>query len=142
MEGGTQSRKQGRVPRRSNSLSGVVGQLPATSRTIFKVPGEDGEEEEENSVEEEESDCTEGVPSPVGECKGTEGPTLAQSDQPVSHQSEPSILAIMQRMTQILTNFQVASVSESSRPPALNTLSIKAQECFDGTHPFKFRSFI
>ncbi|MBW0503366.1 hypothetical protein O181_043081, partial [Austropuccinia psidii MF-1] len=83
-------------------------------------PGEDGEEEEENSVEEEESDGTEGIPA----------------------QSEPSLLAIMQQMTQIMANVQAASVSESSRPPAFKTPSMKAPECFDGIQPFKFRSFI
>ncbi|MBW0585247.1 hypothetical protein O181_124962 [Austropuccinia psidii MF-1] len=66
-----------------------------TSRTISRGPGEDGEEEEENSVEEEESDGTEGVPAPVRASQGTGGPTLARSNQPVSHQSEPSLLAIM-----------------------------------------------
>ncbi|MBW0556108.1 hypothetical protein O181_095823 [Austropuccinia psidii MF-1] len=60
LEGEAPSRKEGRVPRRSSSFSGVVGGFPGTSRTIFKGPGEDGEEEEENSVEEEESDGTEG----------------------------------------------------------------------------------
>ncbi|MBW0521173.1 hypothetical protein O181_060888 [Austropuccinia psidii MF-1] len=136
MEGAGPSRKEGRGPRRSKSFSGVVGGFPETSRTIFKGPGEDGEEEEENS------DGTEGVPAPVGASQGTGGPTLAQSDQPVSHQSEPSLLAIMQHMTQIMTNFQAASVSESSGPPAFKTPSIKAPECFDGTQPFKVRSFI
>ncbi|MBW0578444.1 hypothetical protein O181_118159, partial [Austropuccinia psidii MF-1] len=105
-------------------------------------PGEDGEEEKENSVEEEESDGTEGVPAPVGAYQGTGGPTLAQSNQPVSHQSEPSLLAIMQQMTQIMANLQAASSSEASRPPALRTASMKAPEIFDGTQPFKVRSFI
>ncbi|MBW0572465.1 hypothetical protein O181_112180 [Austropuccinia psidii MF-1] len=50
-------------------------------------PGEDGEEEEGISVEEEESDGTEAAPAPVGASEGTRGPTLAQSDQPVSHQT-------------------------------------------------------
>ncbi|MBW0511198.1 hypothetical protein O181_050913 [Austropuccinia psidii MF-1] len=49
MEGAAPSRKEGR------------GQM----RTNLKVRGEDDEGEEENSVEEEESDGTEGVPSPV-----------------------------------------------------------------------------
>ncbi|MBW0540562.1 hypothetical protein O181_080277 [Austropuccinia psidii MF-1] len=89
-----------------------------TSRTILKGPGEDGV------------------------LQGTGGPTLAQSDQPVSHQSEPSLLAIMQQMTQIMANLQAASSSESSRPPAFKTPSMKAPECFDGTQPFKVRSFI
>ncbi|MBW0493882.1 hypothetical protein O181_033597 [Austropuccinia psidii MF-1] len=95
-----------------------------------------GEEEEENSVEEEESGGTEGVPAPMGVFQGTGGLTLAQSNQPVSHQSEPSLLDIMQQMTQIMANI------EASRPPAFKTLSMKPLECFDGTQPFKVRSFI
>ncbi|MBW0500822.1 hypothetical protein O181_040537 [Austropuccinia psidii MF-1] len=142
MEGVAASRKEGRGPRISNSLSGVVGLFPGTSRTIFKGPGEDGEEEEQNSVEEEESDGNEGAPALVGESQGTGGPTLAQSDLPVSHQSEPSLLVIMQQMTQIMANLQAASSSESSRPPAFKTPSMKAPECFYGTQPFKVRSFI
>ncbi|MBW0537346.1 hypothetical protein O181_077061 [Austropuccinia psidii MF-1] len=87
VEGAVPSRKEGRVPRRSSSFSGVVGGFPGVSRTTLKGPGEDGEGEEEDSVEEEESDGTEGVPAPVGASQGTGGPTLAQSNQPVSHQS-------------------------------------------------------
>ncbi|MBW0481484.1 hypothetical protein O181_021199 [Austropuccinia psidii MF-1] len=71
----------------------------------------------------------------------TGGPNLAQSDQPVSHQSEPSLLPIMQQMTQIMANLQAASSSESSRPLAFKTPSMKAPECFDGAQPFKVRSF-
>ncbi|MBW0590977.1 hypothetical protein O181_130692 [Austropuccinia psidii MF-1] len=142
LEGGAPSRKEGRVPRRSSSFSGVVGGFPGTSRTIYKGPGEDGEEEEENSVEEEDSDVTEGVPVPAEASQGTGGPTLAQSNQPVSHQSEPSLLTIMRKMTHIMTNLQAASSSEGSRPPALKTPSTKAPECFDGTQPFKVRSFL
>ncbi|MBW0504356.1 hypothetical protein O181_044071 [Austropuccinia psidii MF-1] len=81
---------EGRVPRISSSLSGVVGGFAGLSRTTLKGPGEDGEDEEENSVEEEESDGTEGVPVPVGASQGTGGPALAHSNQ-----SEPSLLAIM-----------------------------------------------
>ncbi|MBW0506802.1 hypothetical protein O181_046517 [Austropuccinia psidii MF-1] len=72
-------------------------------------PCEYGQEEEENSVEEEESDGTEGVPCPVGASQGTEGPTLDQSNKPVSHQSEPSSLD----MTQIMANLQAALSSEA-----------------------------
>ncbi|MBW0540461.1 hypothetical protein O181_080176 [Austropuccinia psidii MF-1] len=93
-------------------------------------------------MEEEESEGTEGNPAPMGASQGTGRPTLAQSDQPVSHQSEPSLLAIMQQMTQIMANLQAASSSDSSRPPAFKTPSMKAPECFDGTQPFKVRSFI
>ncbi|MBW0583669.1 hypothetical protein O181_123384 [Austropuccinia psidii MF-1] len=65
---------------------------------------EDGEEEEEDSVEEEGSDGTEAAPAPVGASQATGRPYLAQFDQPVSHQSEPSSLAIMHQMTQIMAN--------------------------------------
>ncbi|MBW0574545.1 hypothetical protein O181_114260 [Austropuccinia psidii MF-1] len=51
LEGAAPSRKEGRGPRISNSFSGVAGGFPGASRTIFRGPGEDGEEEEENSVE-------------------------------------------------------------------------------------------
>ncbi|MBW0559624.1 hypothetical protein O181_099339 [Austropuccinia psidii MF-1] len=50
LEGAESSRKEGRGPRRSSSFSGVVGGFPGILRTTFKVPGEDGEEEEENYV--------------------------------------------------------------------------------------------
>ncbi|MBW0539121.1 hypothetical protein O181_078836 [Austropuccinia psidii MF-1] len=142
VEGAAPSRKEGRVPRRSSSFSGVVGGFPVLSRTTLKGPGEDGEEEEENSVEEEESDGTEGIPAPVGESQGTGGPTLAQSNHPVSHQSEPSLFAIMQQMTQIMANLQEALSSEASRPATFKTKSMKAPELFDVNQPFKVRSFI
>ncbi|MBW0522080.1 hypothetical protein O181_061795 [Austropuccinia psidii MF-1] len=90
-EGAAPPRKEGRAPRRLSLFS-----------------------EEENSVEEEESDGTEGAPAPVGEPQGTEGPTLSQSNQPFSHQSEPCLLTIMQKMTQIMANLQAASSSEAS----------------------------
>ncbi|MBW0466268.1 hypothetical protein O181_005983 [Austropuccinia psidii MF-1] len=36
-----------------------------------------------------------------------------------------------------MANVQAASSSEGSKPPAFKTPSMKAPECFDGTHPFK-----
>ncbi|MBW0580634.1 hypothetical protein O181_120349 [Austropuccinia psidii MF-1] len=112
MEGAEPSRKDRRGPKRSNSFSGVVCQFLGLSRTSFMNLGEYGEEEEDNSVEEEESDGTERVPSPVGASQGTGGLTLAQSNQPSSHQSETSLLAIMQHITQIMANLQAESSSE------------------------------
>ncbi|MBW0565206.1 hypothetical protein O181_104921 [Austropuccinia psidii MF-1] len=104
------------------------------SRTTFRGPGEDGEEEA--------SYGTEAAPAPVRASEGTRGPTLAQSYQPVSHHTEPSLLAIMEQMTQIMANIQAAASSEVSRPPAFKTPSMKAPECFDGTQPFKVIIFI
>ncbi|MBW0493811.1 hypothetical protein O181_033526 [Austropuccinia psidii MF-1] len=142
LEGAAPSRKEGRGPRRSSSFAGVVGGFPGTSRTFFRGQGEDGEEEEDNSVEEEDSDGTEGVPAPVGASQGTGGPTLSQSNQPVSHQSETYLFAIMQQMNQIMANLKEDLSSEASRPQAFKTPSMKAPECFDGTQTFRFRSFI
>ncbi|MBW0462772.1 hypothetical protein O181_002487 [Austropuccinia psidii MF-1] len=74
------------------------------------------------------------------ESQATGKPTLTQSNQPVSHQYEPSLLSIMQKMSQIMADPQAASFSEASRTPAFNTPSMKAPECFDRTQPFKVRS--
>ncbi|MBW0470500.1 hypothetical protein O181_010215 [Austropuccinia psidii MF-1] len=115
LEGEAPSRKEGRGPRRSSYFSGVVGSFPGLQRTTFKGTSDNGEEEEKSSVEEEESDGTEGLPAPVGASKGTGRPDLAHSNQPVSHQSEQSLLAIMQQIPQIMANLQAASSSEASR---------------------------
>ncbi|MBW0551958.1 hypothetical protein O181_091673 [Austropuccinia psidii MF-1] len=142
MEGEAPFRKEVRGPRRSSSFSGVVGTFPGISRTTFKGPGEDDKEEEENSVEEKESDGTEGFPALVRAYQGTGGLYLAQYNQPVSNQSEPSLFAIMQQITQIMANIQEDSSSKVSRPPASRNPSLKAADCFDGTLPFKVRIFI
>ncbi|MBW0582783.1 hypothetical protein O181_122498 [Austropuccinia psidii MF-1] len=123
--------------RQTRSQAQTQAVLTPTPRAPLDGPGQDGEEEEENSVEEEESDGTEVAPAPVRASEGTRGPTLAQSDQPVSHQTEPSSLAIMQEMNQIMANLQAASSSEVSRPRAFKTPSMKAPQCFYGTQPFK-----
>ncbi|MBW0554881.1 hypothetical protein O181_094596 [Austropuccinia psidii MF-1] len=41
-----------------------------------------------------------------------------------------------------MANLQESSSSEASRPPAFKTPSMEAPEYFDGTQPFKVRSFI
>ncbi|MBW0485061.1 hypothetical protein O181_024776 [Austropuccinia psidii MF-1] len=79
------------------------------------------EEEEENSEEEEASDGNEVFLIPVGESEVTGERNLAQSNQTVTHQCEPYLLAIMQQMTQIMSNIQEDSSFEASRQPAFNT---------------------
>ncbi|MBW0469738.1 hypothetical protein O181_009453 [Austropuccinia psidii MF-1] len=59
MEGAAPSRKEGRGPRSSILLSGLVGVFPGISRTKLKGPGDDNSEEG--------SDSTEAAPTPVGE---------------------------------------------------------------------------
>ncbi|MBW0485508.1 hypothetical protein O181_025223 [Austropuccinia psidii MF-1] len=81
-------------------------------KTTFKVTDKYGEEDGENSVEEEGFDGTEVVPDPVGESEVTEGKNLSQSNQPLSHQSEPYVLAIMHQMNKIMANIQESSSSE------------------------------
>ncbi|MBW0479136.1 hypothetical protein O181_018851 [Austropuccinia psidii MF-1] len=135
------------TPRAPLDGTPAVPQLRANSDrepnlATFKDPGEDGEEEEANSVSEEESDGTEGAPAPVGTSQGTGGPTRAKSDQHVSDKSEPSLFSFMQKITHIMANLQAASSFEASRPPSFKTPSMKAPECFYGTQPFKVRSFI
>ncbi|MBW0509328.1 hypothetical protein O181_049043 [Austropuccinia psidii MF-1] len=115
LEGAALSRKEGIGPRRQSSFSGLFGPFPGISKISIKGLGEDYEEEEENSGEEEESYGTEVVPAPVWESQGTGCSTLAHSNQPPSHQSKKSLLAIMQRMTQILANMQEFSSYQSSR---------------------------
>ncbi|MBW0503789.1 hypothetical protein O181_043504 [Austropuccinia psidii MF-1] len=48
----------------------------------------------------------------------------------------------MQQMTQIMANIQEHSSFEESGPPAFKTQSMGAPKQFDGTQPFKVRSFI
>ncbi|MBW0514329.1 hypothetical protein O181_054044 [Austropuccinia psidii MF-1] len=117
MEGEAPFIQEGKGKRRSSSFSGVVGTFTGISRPNLKG----GEGEEENSVEEEGSD--------------------AQSNQPVSHQSEASLSAIMHQMTQIMASLQAASSSEASRPPSFKSLSMKAPDLFVGTQPSKVRGF-
>ncbi|MBW0538292.1 hypothetical protein O181_078007 [Austropuccinia psidii MF-1] len=142
MKGEEPSIQEGRGPRISIPFSELLGAFTGISRTTLKGPGEDDTEEEENSVKEEESDSTEAAPIPVRASQGTGRPTIAQSNQPVSHQSEPSLLDIKKQMIQIMANIQADLSSESSRPPAFKTPSIEAPKCSDGYQPFKVRSFI
>ncbi|MBW0503087.1 hypothetical protein O181_042802 [Austropuccinia psidii MF-1] len=134
------------APAHSNAtqphLRYCVADSTRLSKSTFEGSGEDGKEEEGNSVKEEDSYGNEGFPAAVGKSQVTGGPTLAQYNQPVSHKSELSLLAMFQQMTQIMTNVLADSSSESSRPRAFKTPSMKAPECFSGTKPFKVRSFI
>ncbi|MBW0525479.1 hypothetical protein O181_065194 [Austropuccinia psidii MF-1] len=130
--------------RQTRSQAGAQAVLTPNPRAPLdstpEGPSEDGEEEEENFVEEEESEGTEGVPAPVGEPQSTGGPNLAQSNQPVSHPSEPSLLIIMHKMTQIMATLKADSSFKVSRPPAFKTPSRKAPECFDGLTPSKLEA--
>ncbi|MBW0463592.1 hypothetical protein O181_003307 [Austropuccinia psidii MF-1] len=87
-------------------------------------------------MEEGEYYGTESVPAPVDAYEVTGGKTLGQSNQLLSHCSESSLLSIMQKMTQSIATLPAASSSHVSR------LSMKAPDFFEGTKPFKVRSYI
>ncbi|MBW0510684.1 hypothetical protein O181_050399 [Austropuccinia psidii MF-1] len=48
----------------------------------------------------------------------------------------------MHQINQIMADLQAASSSEASIPPAFKTPSMKAPYFFDGTQPFRVKSFI
>ncbi|MBW0461096.1 hypothetical protein O181_000811 [Austropuccinia psidii MF-1] len=80
-----------RGSRRSNPFSGVVGSFTGISRTTLKGHRKDDAEVEENSVDEEDYDCTEASPALTRASQGTGSPTLAQSNNTVSYKSEASL---------------------------------------------------
>ncbi|MBW0525525.1 hypothetical protein O181_065240 [Austropuccinia psidii MF-1] len=84
----------------------------------------------------------EGKASSRKEGRGPRRKTLSQLNQPGSHQFEPYLLAIIQKMTQIMANLQANSSSKASRPTGFNTSSMKVPDCFDDTQSFKVRGFI
>ncbi|MBW0501325.1 hypothetical protein O181_041040 [Austropuccinia psidii MF-1] len=131
------------TPRASLDGTPAVPQLRAH---LDRGPNLEGGKEAKNIKfifrKEEDSYGTVVAPSFLGASQGTGVPILAQSNQPVSHQSKPSLLAIMQHMTQCMANLKAASSYEASRPQACRTPSIKEPECFNGTQPFKVKSFI
>ncbi|MBW0478431.1 hypothetical protein O181_018146 [Austropuccinia psidii MF-1] len=92
------------MPRASLDGTEAVPQLRDHLHWGPNMEGEAPSKKEGNSVEEENSESTEAAPAPVEASQGTEGPTLAQPNHPVSYQSESSFLAIMQQMTHIMDN--------------------------------------
>ncbi|MBW0483009.1 hypothetical protein O181_022724 [Austropuccinia psidii MF-1] len=78
------------------------------SKTSIQGLVKDGEEDEDNSVEEEQSDGNRAATASVGASEMTGGPTLAQSNQLFSHYSYPSLLAIIKPITKIMAKLQAA----------------------------------
>ncbi|MBW0515444.1 hypothetical protein O181_055159 [Austropuccinia psidii MF-1] len=78
----------------------------------------------------------------VGRFPGLSRTNLKGPAEDGEEEESDGIEGVPAPMTQIIPNLQAASSSESSRPPALKTPSMKAPECLDGTQPFKVRSFI
>ncbi|MBW0591308.1 hypothetical protein O181_131023 [Austropuccinia psidii MF-1] len=107
--------------------------MPEGARArLGEVEDEEGEEsvEEDDSGETEVADCLENAP------EVPQGSTLAFSSQPLVSPTEPSVLKMMEKMTQFMGQLTQAAA------PAFKTTSIKAPDYFDGTQAHKLRGFI
>ncbi|MBW0543970.1 hypothetical protein O181_083685 [Austropuccinia psidii MF-1] len=106
---------------------------------LREVEDEKGEEsvEEEDSRETEVADALENAP------EVPQGPNLALSNQPLVSQTEPSLLKMMEQMTQFMGQLtQAVTPRDNSKAPSLNTSFMKALNSFDGTQAHKLRGFI
>ncbi|MBW0591738.1 hypothetical protein O181_131453 [Austropuccinia psidii MF-1] len=99
--------------------------------------GEVEDEEGEESVEEEDS----------GETKVADylqnSPEVPQGfDQPLVSQTEPSLLKMMEQMTQFMGKVtQAVNPRDNSKAPAFKTSSMKEPNSFDSTQAHKLRGF-
>ncbi|MBW0541430.1 hypothetical protein O181_081145 [Austropuccinia psidii MF-1] len=79
-------------PRRSRSLSGLLGGYPGISKGPRRILGEAEDEEGEEYVEEEEEEKTEVEGAP----EASEAPNIALYNQPIVSQAEPSFSNMME----------------------------------------------
>ncbi|MBW0577843.1 hypothetical protein O181_117558 [Austropuccinia psidii MF-1] len=101
------------------------------------ILGEVEDEEGEDSGENEVADALANAP------EVPQGPNLALSDQPLVSQTEPSLLKMMEKMTQFMGQLtQAVAPRDNSKAPAFKTPSMKAPDSFDGTQAQKLRGFI
>ncbi|MBW0573762.1 hypothetical protein O181_113477 [Austropuccinia psidii MF-1] len=110
MEGAEPLRRTGMKSRRSRSFSGLLGDYPGMSEDararLGDVEDEEGEEsvEEENSGENEVADALKNAP------EVPQGSNLALSSQPLVSQTDPSLLKMMEQMTQFMGQLTKAVV--------------------------------
>ncbi|MBW0559931.1 hypothetical protein O181_099646 [Austropuccinia psidii MF-1] len=143
MEGAAPSRRGGMKSRRSRSFSGLLGGYPGMSEGARARLGEVEDEEGEESVEEEASGETEVEDALANAPEVPQGSSLALSSQPLVSQTEPSLLKMMEQMTQFMGQLtQAVNPRDNSKAPAFKTPSMKAPDSFDGTQAHKLRGFI
>ncbi|MBW0497109.1 hypothetical protein O181_036824 [Austropuccinia psidii MF-1] len=104
MEGAAPSRRGGMKSRRSRSFSGLLGGYPGMSEGARARLGEVEDEEGEESVEEEDSGETEVADALENAPEVPQGSNIAFSSQPLVSQAEPSLLKMMEQMTQFRGN--------------------------------------
>ncbi|MBW0470437.1 hypothetical protein O181_010152 [Austropuccinia psidii MF-1] len=72
-----------------------------------------------------------------------QGSKLALSSQPLVSQTKPSLLKMMEQMTQFMGKLtQAVTPRDNSKAPAFKTPSMKAPDSFYGTQAHKLRGFI
>ncbi|MBW0580352.1 hypothetical protein O181_120067 [Austropuccinia psidii MF-1] len=137
MEGPSPSRRGGMKSRRSRSFSGLLGGYPGMSEGARAILGEVEDEEGEESGEIEVADALENPP------EESQGSNLALSSHPLVSQADPSLLKMMEQMTQFMGQLtQAVAPRDSSKAPAFKTPSIKEPDSFDGTKAHKLGGFI
>ncbi|MBW0577598.1 hypothetical protein O181_117313 [Austropuccinia psidii MF-1] len=81
---------------------------------------------------------SEGARARLGEVEDEEG-----EYQPFVSQTEPSVLKMMEQMTQFMGQLtQAVTPRDNSKAPAFKTPTMKAPDSFDGTQAHKLRGFI
>ncbi|MBW0575869.1 hypothetical protein O181_115584 [Austropuccinia psidii MF-1] len=140
MEGAAPSRRGGMKSRRSRSFSGLLGGYPGMSEGARERLGEVEDEKGEESVEEEDSGENEVADALANAPEVPQGSNLALSSQPFVSQSEPSLLKMMEQVTQLMGQLtQAVTPRDNSKAPAFKTPSMKAPDSFDGTQAHKLK---
>ncbi|MBW0527979.1 hypothetical protein O181_067694 [Austropuccinia psidii MF-1] len=143
MEGEAPSRRGGMKSRRSRFFSGLLGGYPGIPEGTREKLGEVENEEGEESVEEEDSGELKVADSLANAPELPQGSNLALSNQPLVSQTEPSLLKMMDQMTQFMGQLtQAVTPRDNSKAPAFKTPSMKAPNSFDGTQAHKLRGFL
>ncbi|MBW0524828.1 hypothetical protein O181_064543 [Austropuccinia psidii MF-1] len=143
MEGEVPSRRGGVKSGRSRSFSGILGGYPGIFEGSRAITGEFEDEEGEESVEEEDSGETEVAVSLAEAPKSPQGSNLDLSSKPLVYQIEPSLLKMIEKMTQFQGQLtQKVSLRDNSKAPEFKTLAMKAPDSLNGTQSHKLRGFI
>ncbi|MBW0532621.1 hypothetical protein O181_072336 [Austropuccinia psidii MF-1] len=143
MEGSAESIRGGMKSRRSRSFSGLLGGYPGISEYARERLGEVEDEEGEESVEEEDSGEIEVEDALANAQEVPQGSNLALSSKRILSQTEPSLLKMMEKITQLMGQLtQAFNPRENFKDPAFKTPSIKAPVSFDDTQGHKLRGFI
>ncbi|MBW0472091.1 hypothetical protein O181_011806 [Austropuccinia psidii MF-1] len=125
------------MPQGSQSFSGLFGSFPSTSECERARLREVGDKEGGDFGETEVAHALANAPEVA------QSSNLVLSSQPVVSQTEPSLLKMMEHMTQFMGQLtQEINSRGNSKAPAFKTPSMKAPDYFDGTQARKLRVVI